>query len=175
MLLINFFDQHFPHKCGKGSWNVDVFFCRNSVCWDERVLICEPLETFLCLQVIQLFIFIQSIKFVDAQDNRYWWINCRDNIIDFLFPSSGVLYWLNVSNVANHNHTGSIAAKPAIEGHVGGVHSDQVPHLQSNFVALDIQQLGLEICRNCSFVICIEAIANESIDDWSFADVAIPE
>ena len=78
-----------------------------------------------------------------------------------------------MSYVANHNHTRSIAAKPTIECHIGGVHSNQIPDLKSNLGSLYVQQFGLEVCRNCCFVVSIKAVADKPIHYGSLADITI--
>lgn len=165
-------NYHFACESWERSRHVDIRFGTDTVWVKKTIRLSELSDALLGLQKFEtrLIHVLESVNFIDAEDDRDGGSIDAYNLVDFLFPLSRVLNWLNAWDIGDHYHSLSFSAKTFIEAFVTGVHTHKVPNFQAHLVALHLKQLELVIWPDCCLVVCRVAIANEPIDKRSFPD-----
>ena len=117
----------------------------------------------------RVFSLLNDVVFVDGQDHGYGGVIDSDYFLDLVLPFGRGLDRALISDVANQDCPRSIAAEGPVDACEGGVHADQVPNLEADFVSLNVEDLYLEVGCDRGLVVVVEAVANKSVHDGGLA------
>ena len=131
----------------------------------------KVLNSILRLYVLQLGLVyaLQFVDFVDAEHNWDGSSCCCHYIVHLLFPVSSVLNRLHTGDIANHDDSIGFTAKIPIQTVVTSVHAHKIPDVQSDLIASNVHNLGLELWTNGGCVVRLESVTDKAINNGGFA------
>ena len=128
LLLSNSSDYHFTCQGWERRCDVDVLFSANSIWVEESMALSEISNTVICLIkrsfCCPIGVFCKQVNFIRTEYNRDGCSIYLDNFVHFLFPLCGVLYWLRVRYICNHDNALGLTAEVSIKAFVCSVHPD---------------------------------------------------